>query len=435
MGNRAAKFVSTLVAGVIAGAPLPAVSQTAPAPTNAPAATSAANAAADCLASPKGVAPQGQHWYYRLDRATKRQCWYLRAAGDKNSPKATQTAQVENDMPAAETSPPQQQNPVQDARAEYLGPRGGAAAKAPSAVAQAAAAPTSQPAADQAAESLTQQPASPQSSSPWPDVPAASAQPAPAAVTAAAQPAKPSKSPSPVALAAAENIPTDKPGGSLQMLLLVIGGALTLAGILASLIYRFAGARVRVQAADRQGYWDDWETHQEDASRAPWRDMEPSDRPPPRPIDFDAARPQPAKQLTKLAAISREIHLIDARKSRAAAAAAEPEKTTRDEDAVRMFEGAFEIVAAAAELAANESAKDRVIKDRAIKGRAIKGRTDAGDRPDAPADRDADAVNVDVITTMLEQLAMEGPRLTRPKPEAEPANSERSRRGRSAARA
>lgn len=427
MGNRAAKFVSTLVAGIIAGAPLPAVSQNAPTPTNAPAATSTANAAADCLASPKGVAPQGQHWYYRLDRATKRQCWYLRAAGDKNSPKATQTAQAENDTPAAETSPPQQQNPVQDARAEYMGPRGGAAAKAPSAVAQAAAAPTPQPAADQATESLTQQPASPQSSSPWPDVPAASAQPAPAAVTAAAQPAaKPSKSPSPVALAAAESIPTDRPGGSIQMLLLVIGGALTLAGILASLIYRFAGARVRVQAADRQGYWDDWETHQEDASRAPWRDMEPSDRPPPRPIDFDAARPQPAKQLTKLAAISREIHLIDARKSRAAAAAAEPEKTTRDEDAVRMFEGAFEIVAAAAELAGHENAKDQATKDRAIKRRA-----DAGDRPDAPAD----AVDVDVITTMLEQLAMEGPRLTRPKPEAEPANSERSRRGRSAARA
>lgn len=433
MGNRAAKFVSTLVAGIIAGAPLPAVSQTAPTPTNAPTATSTANAAADCLASPKGVAPQGQHWYYRLDRATKRQCWYLRAAGDKNSPKATQTAQAENDTPAAETSPPQQQNPVQDARAEYPAPRGGAAAKAPSAVAQAAATPTPQPAADQAAESLTQQPASPQSSSPWPDVPAASAQPAPAAVTAAAQPAaKPSKSPSPVALAAAESTPTDRPVGSLQMLLLVIGGALTLAGILASLIYRFAGARVRVQAADRQGYWDDWESQHEDASRAPWRATEPSDMPPPRPIDFDAARPQPAKQLTKLAAISREIHLIDARKSRAAA---EPEKTARDEDEVRMFEGAFEIVAAAPEVAGHESAKDRAIKDRANKSRAIKGRADAGDRSDARANRDADAVDVDVITTMLEQLAMEGPRLTRPKPEAEPANSERSRRGRSAARA
>lgn len=31
----------------------------------------------DCLAAPKGAAPNGQHWYYRLERATQRKCWYL----------------------------------------------------------------------------------------------------------------------------------------------------------------------------------------------------------------------------------------------------------------------------------------------------------------------------------------------------------------------
>lgn len=416
MGNRAAKFVSTLVASIVAGAPLAALSQ------NAPTASSTATAAADCLASPKGSAPQGQHWYYRLDRATKQKCWYLRVAGDKNGAKAAQAA---NDTPAAETSPPPpQQHPVQDARAEYLAPRGSAAAKAPSDVAQAAAAPTPPPSADQVTESSAQQPASPpQPDSPWPDVPAASAlpapQPAPDVVVAAAQPgAKPSKSSSPAAPTAADGQPTDKPRGSVQMLLLVIGGALTLAGILGSLIYRFAGARVRVQAADRQGYWDDWETQQGDTSRAPWRDTGPADRPPPRPIDFDAARSQPAKQVTKLAAISREIHLVEARKSRATATAADPATTARDEREVRMFEGAFEIVPAATKLAARESAE---------------GLAEAKDRAEAPADRDA--VDVDVITTMLEQLAKEGPRLSRPNLEAELANFERSLRGRSAARA
>ena len=421
MGNRTAKFVSTLVASIVAGAPLAAVSQ------NAPTASSAANATADCLASPKGVAPQGQHWYYRLDRTTKRQCWYLRAAGDKNSAKAAQAA---NDTPAAETPPPQQ-HPVQDARAEYLAPQGSAAAKAPSAVPQAAAAPTPPPSADQVTESNAQQPTSPQPASPWPDVPAASAppapQPAPAVMAAAAQPsAKPTKSSSAVAPTAADSQPIGKPGGSVQMLLLVIGGALTLAGILGSLIYRFAGARVRVQAADRHGYWDDWETQQGDTSRAPWRDLEPSDRPPPRPIDFDAARPQPAKQVTKLAAISREIHLMEARKSRVAATAPEPETTARDEREVRMFEGAFEIVPAATKLAPRESAEGRA---------EAKDRADGKDRAEAPADRDADPVDVDVITTMLEQLAKEGPRLSRPNLEAELANFERSLRGRSAARA
>jgi hypothetical protein len=35
----------------------------------------------DCLATPNSAAPQGSHWYYRLDLATKRKCWYVRALG------------------------------------------------------------------------------------------------------------------------------------------------------------------------------------------------------------------------------------------------------------------------------------------------------------------------------------------------------------------
>jgi hypothetical protein len=34
-------------------------------------------AADDCIAKPK-ESPAGKHWFYRIDRATKRQCWYLR---------------------------------------------------------------------------------------------------------------------------------------------------------------------------------------------------------------------------------------------------------------------------------------------------------------------------------------------------------------------
>jgi hypothetical protein len=30
-----------------------------------------------CIATPNAPPPQGEHWYYRTDRATKRQCWYL----------------------------------------------------------------------------------------------------------------------------------------------------------------------------------------------------------------------------------------------------------------------------------------------------------------------------------------------------------------------
>jgi len=39
----------------------------------------------DCLAAPNSPAPPGSHWYYRLDWATQRKCWYVRA-GDRALP-------------------------------------------------------------------------------------------------------------------------------------------------------------------------------------------------------------------------------------------------------------------------------------------------------------------------------------------------------------
>jgi hypothetical protein len=40
-------------------------------------------AGSDCLAKPNSRSGEGQHWYYRIDRATKRRCWYLGAVGAK----------------------------------------------------------------------------------------------------------------------------------------------------------------------------------------------------------------------------------------------------------------------------------------------------------------------------------------------------------------
>ncbi len=37
----------------------------------------------DCLASPTGSAPKGQHWYYSLNRASKQKCWFLADEGLK----------------------------------------------------------------------------------------------------------------------------------------------------------------------------------------------------------------------------------------------------------------------------------------------------------------------------------------------------------------
>ena len=35
----------------------------------------------DCLAAPNSPTRPGSHWYYRLDRASQRKCWYVRALG------------------------------------------------------------------------------------------------------------------------------------------------------------------------------------------------------------------------------------------------------------------------------------------------------------------------------------------------------------------
>jgi hypothetical protein len=191
------------------------------------------------------------------------------------------------------------------------------------------------------------------------------------------------------------------------MLMLVIGGALALAGILASIIYRFAGGRVRVQAADRRGHWDDWAPHDHNGSRAPWQGPAHAQ---PRPVDFDEARPP---QTAQLAAFTREI-------GRIAAQSASARNEAKELDKADIFNGEFEIVAAP-RLTAKEADDKKPVA-----------------RGELDRDEDVqleDAVDVDVITAMLERLAKQGPRLPQPSPEAELANLVRNQRGQSAARA
>lgn len=410
MGNRTAKFISALAGSIIAGAPLAAVSQNAP---SAASTASTANVAADCLASPKGVAPQGQHWFYRLERATKRQCWYLRAEGAKEGAQATQNAQATPDSPNAAPAAPQS---VQNAHAEYITPQTNAAASTPAPAAAATQPAPVTPDANAAQPAIATR---------WPDAaptspPAPQPSPATAAAPAAAsvQPsAKPAASPAPVTLAAAD-APAEKPTGSVQMLLLVIGGALALAGLLASVIYRFAGGRTRVQTADRRVNWD--HRQDDDHSRAPWH-TEPAPRVErPLPVDFDAMR----VEAPQIAAFSNAIGRIAAQGRPTEVATAEP-----DETEIGYFDGEFEIEPAAPKLAADD----------------IHQEEPAGHDADAHEEHvreEATGVDIDIITAMLERLASEGPRLTPPAPETDLASLEadlaalaRSSRGRSAARA
>src|SRR5262249_59384116 len=51
----------------------------------------AAAAADECLSKPGDSAPAGSHWYYRVDRADRRHCWYLGPVGAKVRSQARET--------------------------------------------------------------------------------------------------------------------------------------------------------------------------------------------------------------------------------------------------------------------------------------------------------------------------------------------------------
>jgi hypothetical protein len=106
MSNRTAKFVLAVFASLLAGVPLTTISH------------SAVPAADECLSGPKKAeTPPGGHWYYRVDRATKRHCWFVaeergkpaRSARPNSSPAAKPAS------PVAETA---MQGSIADAHAE-----------------------------------------------------------------------------------------------------------------------------------------------------------------------------------------------------------------------------------------------------------------------------------------------------------------------------
>ncbi|MBR0827968.1 hypothetical protein JQ596_20755 [Bradyrhizobium manausense] len=412
MGNRTAKFISALFASVLAGAPLSAVSQNAPSTEAAPTAANdaAANAADDCLVSPKKTAPEGQHWYYRVERGTKRQCWYLRAEGTKSAQSTQTTAASQK----PETPAPRS---MQDARAEWPTPQGTVAQDTTASI-LAPKATASQP-LNQRLSASADSAEQPALNARWPDASAATApapQPAaaPATKLADARPAPepaPEPATAPAVTAPATPAPADKPTGSLQTLLLVIGGALTLAGILGSAIYRFAGSGARVRAHDGTRRRVNWEPPADNA-RAPWAEAaaprlqrlkQLKQQQQPQPFDFSFALPQPQRD----AAPATEA--ADVRVVGDAVPAAENDIHATDE-------------AEAAAIAFDDVSPEPEAET--IEARAETEKTD-----------DADTVDIDIITKMLERLAKEGPRLTQTSPEADLADLVRIQRGQSAVRA
>jgi hypothetical protein len=79
-------------------------------------------AADECLAGPTGAAPQGSHWYYRVDRATRRNCWYLRPEGSEVRRHAQQDGSPALSHPSNTMSAqPASQTPTEARMAEAAG--------------------------------------------------------------------------------------------------------------------------------------------------------------------------------------------------------------------------------------------------------------------------------------------------------------------------
>ncbi len=261
MSRKSAKFATAVAVGIIAGLAITAGPH-------------AASAADECLTEPKGPTPQGQHWYYHFERGTQRKCWYLRGPDDaaastttQDQPAATddeasstsdQAAATEDQAPAVkppakratkQVEPPATRS-LADARAELPAKtRVEDASAATPAVAPPPPAAVASASRNAPNASVWPDPQAVLAAKPVVDTPSSDSQPDTTASVA------PEPSPSPVAVIQAappaDRQIGDRHRGSIPMLLLVAFGALALAGLTGSTVYRLASIGRRMRRENR----------------------------------------------------------------------------------------------------------------------------------------------------------------------------------------
>jgi hypothetical protein len=227
-----------------------------------------AKAADDCLTEPRDATPQGQHWYYRSERGTGRKCWYLRGEGEPSA-RADTPAAVASEKPAPRRQEAATTRTIADAHAELPARRRAADDAAPSVWPNPPAATTPQAAAadnnaltSRGSQSAAAAPAD-SSTAPADQAPEASLMSAdvqPDTDADASQ--QPSAAPPPVAA------PPERKTGSIQMLLLVAGGALALAGLTGRAVYRLGRRRTRNDWLRERTNWQS----EENPRNPPWID-------------------------------------------------------------------------------------------------------------------------------------------------------------------
>jgi hypothetical protein len=214
--------------------------------------------ATDCLTAPNSPVPQGSHWYYRLDRASQRKCWYVRAA-DQPVQQVAPPATVGPAAPLHSMAAPFGPKPAADSAPMPVSP-GDTGPSSPHVEIRAvkpSAAPVSSATTDKTASSIPEVPAPQMSTSsqtgaqaaaPAPATPVAWPDTPPAVATVKAQePTAPADAPADSVSDSSERTapgsdPTNDAGMPL-IIFLILGLGLTLVGTLSRDVIKIAAAR------------------------------------------------------------------------------------------------------------------------------------------------------------------------------------------------
>jgi hypothetical protein len=256
MSDRTAKFASALFAIGFAGACLATVS------------SGTARAAEECLAAPKGASPEGSHWFYRIDHATKRHCWYL-GQRDKHAQTAARSTRSEKSTATKPTESSTSRS-IANARAELPASTSIDQRNQDDAPTLAAAQPTTVAETTRTAVAGSEGQGSIVAAR-WPEFPPASvpSSPPPAMARLAANLASDAAVVSAPAVATVPLAAADTPreAGSVVMLLAVITGALALAGVIASVVFKFGGVRRLLEPKARPQRGSIWDRTDDDTVR------------------------------------------------------------------------------------------------------------------------------------------------------------------------
>ena len=233
----------------------------------------------DCVAVPNAAAPQGQHWYYRVDRPHHRKCWYLHAVLLPLHRAAIKRAEHHGISTAANVPMPQSIE-------------GGAAGSAPTPAR--AAKPQLVPFIRTMAEELGQQSAEEDADRPSiPQEPDAPTLRSDAHTDISGDPRD----------AAASDEPTGTAGiaGALRLIFLLLGSALAIAGLLVHIMIKIVGGhRFQIPEAawfGRQSFDDRFDRQAQDERREERRRLGSAD---PRSRERFAARQQATKEFPPL---------------------------------------------------------------------------------------------------------------------------------------